>query len=170
VKLARGAIAFSGALPWMRALGDRALPSSVKLSIDQAFASLCHHLPDRTLSFGGFPMCVCSRCAGLYAGLCIAALLAGRVAGERRCTYRHVFQVGLALMAADIVTQDLGLHPPWHAVRLFTGAWVGGALIAWMLAEMMPLRAVPAPAQRFSATLSRADRAADPNATVARRT
>lgn len=143
MKLTRVALAFAGLLPWLRALGDRALPRAVRLSIDQAFASLCHHLPDRTLSFRGSPMCVCSRCAGLYAGLVIAALLTGRIAREKSRAYRALFHVGLALMCADIVTQDLGLHPPWHVVRLVTGAWVGGALIAWMLAEMQPLRASP---------------------------
>jgi hypothetical protein len=75
MKLARWALALGGLLPWLRALGSRELPVSLKLAIDQAFSALCHHLPERTLVLGGGAMCVCSRCAGLYAGIAIAALL-----------------------------------------------------------------------------------------------
>jgi uncharacterized membrane protein len=216
VKLARGLLVLGGFLPWLRALAGRELPTSVKHAIDQASSALCHHLPDRTLVLRGDAMCVCSRCAGLYAGVALAALfsLPGRhVRGRRHVSgsagawsrpkaaawstpgrhvrgsaaawstpgrhvrgsaaawstpggqggvarYRLALHVGLACMLADIVTQDLGLHAPWHAIRLATGAWVGGALAAWMLGEIGD--------QRFSATLSRAERSASRKATFAK--
>jgi uncharacterized membrane protein len=158
VKLVRAAFALGGAVPWLRALANRELPMPVKLAIDQAFSTLCHHLPDRTLVLRGEAMCVCSRCAGLYAGLVLAALFcwgAGRGGG-----FKLALHVGLALMIADMVTQDLGLHAPCHPVRLATGVWVGAALLGWMFREVE--------AQRFSATLSRADRSASRKATLAR--
>jgi uncharacterized membrane protein len=110
-------------------------------------------------------MCVCSRCAGLYAGVAIAALLTRfsalrRAPGCRERRLKLALHVGLVLMIADIVTQDMGLHAPWHPVRLATGAWVGGALAAWMLREIED--------QRFSATFSRADRSASRKATLAK--
>jgi uncharacterized membrane protein len=110
-------------------------------------------------------MCVCSRCAGLYAGVAIAALVT-RFAAVRRARWcregrlKLALHLGLVWMIADIVTQDMGLHAPWHPVRLATGAWVGGALAAWMLREVED--------QRFSATFSRAARSASRKATLAR--
>jgi uncharacterized membrane protein len=158
VKLVRAGFVTGGVLPWLRALADRELPTSLKRGIDQAFSTLCHHLPDRTLVVRGEAMCVCSRCAGLYAGVASAALFcwgAGR--GGR---FKLALHVGLALMIVDIVTQDVGFHAPCHSVRLATGAWVGAALTGWMFRE--------AEAQRFSATLSRADRSASRKATLAK--
>jgi uncharacterized membrane protein len=160
VTAVRWVFAFGGLLPWLRALGNHALPLPVKLAIDQAFSALCHHLPARTLVLGGEPMCVCSRCAGVYLGLALVALWPWRRAALKASALKTSLQVGLALMAIDILTQDLGLHPPWHVVRLVTGAWVGGALLAWLLAEISP--------QRFTATFSRAKTSALAKATVAR--
>jgi uncharacterized membrane protein len=103
-------------------------------------------------------MCVCSRCAGLYGGVAIAALLSSRFPVGKTVRFTLALGAGLALMLLDIVTQDLGWHPPWHPVRLLTGAWVGGAIASWMLGDP----------QRFSATLSRAERSASRKATLAK--
>jgi uncharacterized membrane protein len=159
VKLVRIVFALGGVLPWARALLDRELPLSSKLAVDRAFAALCHHLPERTLAPGGAPMCVCSRCAGVYAGVMLAALWPTGLLPPPR-TLRRALEIGLSVMALDIVTQDLALHPPWHLVRLATGLWVGGALTAWMLSEIAR--------QRFRATLSRATHSAFDKASVAR--
>jgi len=130
--LLRIALAFVGALPWLSGLGGRTLPPSLKRAIELAFAASCHHAPERTLVIHAQAMCVCSRCAGIYAGVALAALCSWQRGGRR--ALRVALVAGAALMIADIVTQDLGLHPPWHAARIVTGALVGGAAAAWMLA------------------------------------
>lgn len=159
MRLLRLTLMLGGLLPWIRVL--RGFPTSLGLAIDQAFSALCHHLPERTLVLGGSAMCVCSRCAGLYAGIALAAAWPRIERALRgRCRARLVFQVGLALLALDVVTQELGMHAPWHPVRLATGALVGWAAARWMLAELE--------GQRFSATLSRAERSASRKATYAR--
>jgi uncharacterized membrane protein len=137
MRLLRAALTFGGLLPWLRALGDRALPVSARHAIDQAFSSLCHHIPERTLSLAGTSMCICSRCAGLYAGVAVAALLGRRPTMVPIPILKGLLHIGVLLAAADILTQDLGLHAPWHIARLLTGAWVGGALTSWMLAEIV---------------------------------
>jgi uncharacterized membrane protein len=136
MRLLRAALTFGGLLPWLRALGDRALPVSARQAIDQAFSSVCHHIPERTLSLFGTSMCICSRCAGLYAGVAVAALLSWRPRVVAIPILKRLLHIGVLLAAADMVTQDLGLHAPWHVARLLTGAWVGGALTSWMLAEV----------------------------------
>ena len=58
-----------GLLPWLLVvLGPRSL------ILGPAFHSFCHQLPERTLSLRGVPMLVCSRCAGIYAGIALGAL------------------------------------------------------------------------------------------------
>ncbi len=131
--LLRAALAFAGALPWFSAFGARAVPAPLRAAIALAFEALCHHAPERTLVVYAEPMCVCSRCAGVYAGIALAALGSWSRGGAR--AMRVVFATGLGLMIADVVTQDLGLHAPWHATRLATGALAGGAAAAWMLAS-----------------------------------
>jgi uncharacterized membrane protein len=126
-------LSFVGLLPWIRGLVDPELPTSVTRAIDLAFSGLCHHAPERTLLLRGAAMCVCSRCAGVYLGILIAALWPWRASTTRM---RTVLTAGLALMIADILSQDLGVHAPWHAVRLATGAIVGLAATTWMLSEI----------------------------------
>jgi len=134
VKGLRAALAFVGLLPWIRGLANRELHASLGGAIDAAFFALCHHAPERTLVLGGDVMCVCSRCAGLYAGVFLAAVWPWRASPA---ILRIVLPAGAALMMADILSQDLGLHAPWHPVRLATGAIVGFAATAWMLSEMV---------------------------------
>jgi uncharacterized membrane protein len=133
VKGARAAVGLVGALPWLRALAGPALGSSTKGAIDGAFLALCHHAVDRTMSIWGVPMCVCSRCAGVYAGMLLAALWPWKIAARAP---RIALPLGALVMMADIATQDLGLHAPWHALRLATGAWVAWAATTWMLGEL----------------------------------
>ncbi|MEZ4315212.1 MAG: hypothetical protein R3F14_44925 [Polyangiaceae bacterium] len=44
-----------------------------------------------------------------------------------RATRIAVVAAGAAMLA-DVVTQDLGVHPVWHATRLATGVLLGAAL------------------------------------------
>lgn len=133
--LLRAAMVFVGGLPWLSALAGRALPVSLRHAIALAFAASCHHMPDRTLQMYAQPMCVCSRCAGVYAGIALAAVGSWSRGGTRRL--QVLFGTGFTLMIADVVTQDLGLHAPSHALRLASGALVGGTAAAWMLAESL---------------------------------
>src|SRR5271155_2334385 len=122
--MARAVVAFVGLLPWVEGLARPELHDSVRRAIDIAFLALCHHAPGRTLVLRGAAMCVCSRCAGLYAGVFVAGLWPSAIAPAR---LRLALPAGAALMIADILFQELGLHPPWHAARLATGALVGWA-------------------------------------------
>jgi uncharacterized membrane protein len=121
----RALVVVAGALPWALALFRVGSPAVVA-----AFASLCHQLPERTLLLLGAPMVVCSRCAGIYAG----ALLGALVPMPRRVLphARRLIAAAAALMVLDVVTQDLGLHAPYHPVRLFTGLALGVLGASWM--------------------------------------
>ncbi len=139
--IVRVALFLAGALPWLRAFGGRLLPTAVVGAIDLAFAPLCHHAPERTLVLLGQPMCVCSRCAGIYAGIAIAALVGARAALSVRAP-RRALEVGGAMMALDVLAQAAGLYAPFHPARLATGLVVGWAMTSWMLAELGPVGGV----------------------------
>jgi uncharacterized membrane protein len=117
-------------------------PPLLRRALDAAFAPICHQRPERTLILAGHAMCVCSRCAGLYAGIAAGALLAWPTLPRRR--HKAVLAVASGLLLTDIVTQDLGLHPVWHATRLATGALVGYASAAWLATELATERVTPA--------------------------
>jgi uncharacterized membrane protein len=62
-----------GAATWLAAiflapyLRSRAMDASASF-LYALFAPVCHQIPSRSFSFCGFPLAVCARCLGIYAG------------------------------------------------------------------------------------------------------
>lgn len=87
--------------------------------LDHAFMGMCHRLPERSLSFMGEVMPLCSRCVGLATGLGLGMLVAWPRLTVRRL--RVAVTVGAAFLFVELTTQDLGWHPVTHATRLLSG-------------------------------------------------
>jgi len=126
--LLRSLISAAGLLPWLLLLGG---PRTAWLK--PAFRALCHQIPERTLVIG-VPMLVCSRCAGLYLGVALGALFPPPNWAPDR--WRFLVLLSGLLMALDVATQDLGLHPPLHSLRLSTGLALGWASSAFLFATL----------------------------------
>jgi len=128
-RFARGLLVITGALPWVVTLARAWLPlGAFGVMLDACFVTMCHRMPERTLTLWGVAMPVCSRCAGVFAGAVLGAIVARpRLSGRG---WRWMITLAGALMAADVATQDLGVHPVWHAARLATGALFGFAVAA----------------------------------------
>lgn len=126
----RAVMVAAGAVPLAGFFGG-----SVEETLRRVFASYCHQRPERTLVLLGHTMVVCSRCFGLYLGVVVGAI----VPMPRPLVPRARVLLGAALAAAviDVVTQDLGLHPPFHPVRLATGFLVGLTAAGWMSAALV---------------------------------
>ncbi|AGP40876.1 DUF2085 domain-containing protein [Sorangium cellulosum] len=131
----RWALALVGALPWCILLARSTLPlGGLGAALDRLFAPLCHRMPERSLALEGVVMPLCSRCAGIFAGVAAGAAIARpRLA---MAAWRPILIALSALMALDVATQDLGLRPPWHATRLATGLAFGYAVTAGFLAQL----------------------------------
>lgn len=126
--LLRALFVVIGTLPWWIPLARARFPlGAVGVELDRVFIPMCHRLPERTLVLAGIAMPVCSRCAGVFAGLAVGAVIARP---HLRMTVWRPTLVALGLaMVIDVVTQDLGLHPVWHPVRLATGFAFGYAMV-----------------------------------------
>jgi uncharacterized membrane protein len=118
-----------GLFPWALPLLRAFLPlGPLGTALDASFVTMCHRLPARTLVLAGVAMPVCSRCAGVFGGVALGALLARPQLSPR--AWRAAITLAAAGMLIDVATQDLGLHPVWHPTRLATGLTFGYALAA----------------------------------------
>jgi uncharacterized membrane protein len=127
--MARALFVGVGVFPWMLPFLRAWLPlGAVGVGLDAAFVTMCHRMPERTMTLAGVAMPLCSRCAGIFAGVAVGALVAAPRLSAR--AWRWVVTATAALMAFDVATQDLGIHPVWHATRLASGALFGYAIAA----------------------------------------
>ena len=99
------------------------------------FSAACHQMPERSFYFLGFPLAVCARCAGLYAGAA-AGLLAYPLL-RRPLARTDAPQRGWLLLAAlptslDFALGVLGLWENTHASR-FSTALLLGAVSAFFI-------------------------------------
>jgi len=66
------AVTFLGALAWIAAIFLapylRSRSSGAASFLYAVFAPVCHQIPSRCFYFHGFPLAVCGRCLGIYAG------------------------------------------------------------------------------------------------------
>lgn len=124
----RAALVFSGILPWILPFLRSRLPlGQLGVALDYVFLGMCHRRAARTLVLDGIAMPLCSRCAGIFLGVAIAAIIARPILAMR--TWRVLFVIACALMLTDVVTQDLGLHPVWHPTRILSGVLVGYLMV-----------------------------------------
>lgn len=134
-------VAAAGLLPWaVLACGVR--PDALAA----VFHGYCHQSPERTLVCGGTAMLVCSRCAGIYAGVALGALLPAPATLRRHG--RWWLAVAGALLLADVLLLKFEVLPVLHGTRLATGALAGWCASAFMFACLTgERRAKPAAAE-----------------------
>lgn len=131
----RGLLVAIGLWPWALPFLRAWLPlGNVGVALDYVFFAMCHRRPARTLIFEGVAMPLCSRCAGIFLGVALGAALGRPIIAVR--AWRWAFAVACALMVTDVLTQDLGLHPVWHATRVATGVLVGYLMVIGTLSAL----------------------------------
>lgn len=109
--------------------------------IYRSFAVLCHQIPARSFSLFGFPLAVCARCAGLYAGgflgLCLYPLV--RSTGSTRFLHRRWLLLAILPTAVDFAGGGIGLFANTHASRAVTGAIAGLAATFYLVPGVMQM-------------------------------
>ena len=127
--VARAGFVSVGSFPWILPLFRAWLPLGVVgEGLDASFITMCHRMPERTLALAGVPMPLCSRCSGIFAGGAVGALAVWPQLSAR--AWRWAITAAAGGMVLDVATQDLGLHPVWHATRLASGFAFGYAAAA----------------------------------------
>ena len=114
--------------------------------------AICHQLPERSYHLWTAQMPVCARCAGIYAGAAVAAIVASvargfqpRGRGPERAApvspgmLRAVLLAAALPTLATLVYEWTSGHMPAHSIRAAAGAPLG-ATVAWMVLSSMPRR------------------------------
>lgn len=135
IRWLRGALVFSGFLPWILPYARAHLPlGQLGVALDLIFLSMCHRRAARTLVLDGVAMPLCSRCSGIFLGVALAAIVGRPILAMK--TWRVLFVIACALMLTDVVTQDLGIHPVWHPTRIASGVLVGYFMVIGLLSGL----------------------------------
>jgi uncharacterized membrane protein len=112
--------------PLSKALSREGLASLIYA----VYSPLCHQIPERSFEFLGFPMTVCGRCLGIYAGFVAGTFLYPFVRGFSRLALPRP-RVLLALTLPLVVDGLAGLLGLWATpmlLRSVTGFLWGGLL------------------------------------------
>ncbi|MDR0499166.1 MAG: DUF2085 domain-containing protein [Holophagales bacterium] len=117
-----------GALPWILVAFDQN-PISMLL-----FKGFCHQIPERTLIICGAPMAVCSRCAGIYAGIAIGAVTPSF--GFMSEYGRTAVWMAFSIVLLDVAIQNFLLNSINHSLRITTGFIAGWTAITFLFSSI----------------------------------
>jgi uncharacterized membrane protein len=119
------------AAPWSWTQGHPVVASGLYFM----FSPVCHQRADRSFLAFGHQLAVCNRCTGIYlgalAGLLLVPMLSLAVHGKTgglfqvRIQSRALLVLGLALMAADVGGELMGIRNSTPMSRFLTGALCG---------------------------------------------
>lgn len=160
------AVAWALLLPLVPFIASRLhatpLAAGLLIAVYAIGGAICHQLPERSYHLWTAQMPVCARCAGIYVGAAIAAVLAtapltrrppynrsrpdrGPVVGHRFSGAFGANRLRAILLTAALPTVATLLyewttgHIPAHWIRAATGVPLG-ATVAWMVLSSMPRR------------------------------
>lgn len=134
-----GTLAWLGAIilaPYLRSRGVR-----LNSLIYAVFAPTCHQIPSRSFHLWGFPLAVCGRCMGIYAGFLAGALALPFIRGLGRTDPPRVwsFVLATAPMVVDALGNFFGLWFTGNVLRSATGFVWGVILPFYLLAGLNSL-------------------------------
>lgn len=106
----------------------------------RSFGAVCHQMPERSFELRDFPLAVCARCFGLYAGFAAGALL---YPAARRLSdpppHRRWLLLALVPTALDFGLDFGGWWSNTHASRAWTGALLGAVSAFYVVPGLLDL-------------------------------
>jgi uncharacterized membrane protein len=123
--------------PWARANGHTFLSTAAY----GAFAGLCHQIPERSFHFEGFPLAVCARCFGLYAGAAAGVLLypLARGLARRDAPARVWLLLAAAPSTLDFALGFFGFWENTHLSRFLTAVLLGACVAFYVVPAALDL-------------------------------
>lgn len=97
------------------------------LVVYRSLSAVCHQLPERSFHLHGFPLAVCSRCTGIYAGFVVGLLGYPLVRNlrEAESPNRRWLILAALTVLVDFGGDFFGLFDNTFASRAATGALLG---------------------------------------------
>lgn len=94
-----------------------------------AYARVCHQIADRSFHIDGYPLAVCSRCFGIYAGYVLGLVIYpfARSLARTETPPRIWFLLALAPIAIDFAGDWAGVFDNTLLSRALTGLVAGAA-------------------------------------------
>jgi uncharacterized membrane protein len=87
------------------------------------FSIVCHTEQDKLFNFGDYHTLVCSRCAGIYFGSLISAILI--LLGLKSKLKTKILLLGSIPMLLDVILYSIGIYSYSKYIALFTGLLLG---------------------------------------------
>jgi uncharacterized membrane protein len=117
--------------PYLESIGSRELAGLLYFF----FKPTCHQLAERSFIVFGYPMAVCARCFGIYAGFLAATLIYPLISpvDNKKTPSKWLLLLAVVPMGLDGGIQLLTSYESNNLLRLVTGMICGGVLPFYIL-------------------------------------
>jgi len=117
------------------------------MSLYRAMSGFCHQMPERSFHWLGFPLAVCSRCTGVYAGFVAGLALYPffRNLTNLEIPRRFWLVVAVLPMLADFGGDFIGLFSNTFFSRTATGLLSGAAIAFFLLPAWVAIASSTSP-------------------------
>ena len=116
-------------------------PVALGFVLQRGFSLVCHQRPERSFWIFGAPVPICARCLGIYMGAASGLLMR-----TSRSIAMRLLIAAVLINVLDAVTEVVGVHGNWMAVRFGLGLALGTAgalLISSSMPDVPPAEACP---------------------------
>ena len=114
---------------------------AIAFNIYLPFSYLCHQIPERSFFLAEYPLAVCSRCTGIYAGFLLGGIvypilrsLRSTATPERKWLF-----IAAVPLAIDFALEFFGVWHNTHWSRFVTGAVLGAVVVFYVLPGLIEL-------------------------------
>lgn len=114
---AGGYVGLAALAPYLEYRGNRSAAAALYL----VYSFLCHQGSERSFFVFGYQMAICQRCAAIYSGFFVGGLLFGLLRRRLAPLPWKAYLLAVIPLAADGLTQLLGLRESTWLLRLATG-------------------------------------------------
>jgi uncharacterized membrane protein len=100
--------------------------------LNQMYSTVCHQAHEKTMSFYGENLFVCSRCTGIYLGIFIIGLLSFTIKKKIKNSFPF-FLVSSLILLSDVSFTTFGVYHYSKLIALLTGLLLGSTVLLFVL-------------------------------------